>query len=144
MSQVPDLLEEIDVPIDEFLGDAGGYDHAKTYETLNSHEQKTKQVHSIRVVIPPNTGFKPEQENDAIQRKQNIRHLESVGRQKWQKDTGYGRRSGVENAIYRYKTIIGRTLRSKNTANQNTEVKIGVNILNRMKSLGMPKARSVA
>jgi hypothetical protein len=33
---------------------------------------------------------------------------------------------------------------SKNTANQNTEVKIGVNILNRMRSLGMPKARSVA
>lgn len=53
-------------------------------------------------------------------------------------------RSGVENAIYRYKTIIGRTLRSKNTANQNTEVKIGVNILNRMKALGMPKARAVA
>jgi len=63
-------------------------------------------------------------ENNAIQHKQNIRHLESVGRQKWQKDTGYGRRSGVENAIYRYKTIISRTLRSKNTANQNTEVKI--------------------
>jgi len=65
------------------------------------------------------------------------------GRQ-WQKDTGYGRRPGIENSIYRYKTIIGRTLRSKNTANQNTEVKIGVNILNRMKSLGMPKARSIS
>ena len=144
VSQVPDLLEEIDVPIDEFMGDAGGYDHAKTYETLHSHEQKTGQKHSICVVIPPNIGFKPEQENDAIQRKQNIRHLQAVGRQKWQKDTGYGRRSGVENAIYRYKTIIGRTLRSKNTANQNTEIKIGVNILNRMKALGMPKACSVA
>ena len=100
VSQVPDLLEEIDAPIDEFMGDAGGYDHAKTYETLLFHEQKTEQEHSIRVVIPPNTGFKPEQENDAIQRKHNIRHLEAVGRQKWQKDTGYGRRSGVENAIY--------------------------------------------
>ena len=144
VSQVPDLLEEIDVPIDEFMGDAGGYDHAKTYETLRSHEQKTGQEHLICVVIPPNIGFRAEQENDAIQRKHNIRHLEAVGRQKWQKDTGYGRRSGVENAIYRYKTIIGRTLRSKDIANQNTEVKIGVNILNRMKSLGMPKARSVS
>ena len=144
VSQVPDLLKEIDAPIDEFMGDAGGYDHAKTYETLLSHEQKTGQEHSVRAVIPPNIGFNKNQENDAIQRKQNIRHLEAVGRQKWQKDTDYGRRSGVENAIYRYKTIIGRTLHSKNTANQNTEVKIGVNILNRMKSLGMPKARSVA
>ena len=50
----------------------------------------------------------------------------------------------AEDAIYRYKTIIGRTLRSQDTANQNTEVKIGVNILNRMKALDMPKARSVA
>jgi len=57
VSQVPDLLEEIDVPIDDFLGDAGGYDHAKTYETLNSHEQKTKQEHSIRVVIPISKKF---------------------------------------------------------------------------------------
>lgn len=144
VSQVPDLLEEIEVPIDEFMGDEGGYDHAKTYETLISHEQKTGQEHSTCVVVPPNIGFKPEHENDSAQRKKNIHHLHAVGKQKWQKDTRYGRRSGVENAIYRYKTIIGRTLRSKNTANQNTEVKIGVNILNRMKALDMPKARSVA
>jgi hypothetical protein len=144
VSQVPDLLEEIEVPIDEFIGDAGGYDHAKTYETLLHHEQKTGQEHSISAVIPPNIGFKPKHENDSAQRKKNIDHLHAVGRQKWQKDTRYGRRSGVENTIYRYKTIIGRTLRSQDTANQNTEVKIGVNILNRMKALGMPKARSVA
>ncbi len=113
VSQVPDFLEEIDVPIDEFMGDAGGYDHAKTYETLHSYELKTEQEHSICVVIPPNIGFKPEHENDSAQRKKNIHHLHAVGRQKWQKDTRYGRRSGVENAIYRYKTIIGRTLCSK-------------------------------
>ncbi len=80
------------MPIDKFIGDAGGYDHAKTYETLTSHEKKTGKKHSISVVVPPN---------------------------------------------------IGRTLRSKDTANQNTEVKIGVKILTRMKALGMPKARSV-
>lgn len=96
------------------------------------------------VVIPPNIVFKLEQENDAIQRKHNIHYLAAVGRQKWEKDTGYSRMLDVENAIYRYKTIIGRTSRSKNTANQNTEIRIRVNILNRMKALGMPKARSVA
>lgn len=90
MSQVPDLLEEIEVPIDEFISDSGGYDHAQTYETLLSHEQKTGQEYSICVVIPPNIGFKPEQANDAAQCKKNIHHLETVGRQKWQKETKYG------------------------------------------------------
>lgn len=40
------------------MGDAGSYDHAKTYKTLYSHEQKTGQKYSICVVIPPNIGKK--------------------------------------------------------------------------------------
>ncbi|MDP3372430.1 MAG: hypothetical protein Q8S21_06060, partial [Candidatus Paracaedibacteraceae bacterium] len=39
----------------------------------------------------------------------------------------------------RYKTIIGGKLRSKDTDSQNTEVQIGIRILNRMRALGIPK-----
>ena len=42
--------------------------------------------------------------------------------------------------LSRYKTIIGRKLRSKDADNQNTEVQIGVRILNRMRALAYPKA----
>ena len=38
VSQVPDLLAEIDEPISAFYGDAGGYDHPGTYATLDDHE----------------------------------------------------------------------------------------------------------
>jgi len=49
-----------------------------------------------------------------------------------------GRRSLVETAMYRYKTIIGRRLHARTLPNQKTEAKIACNALNRMTSLGMP------
>jgi len=56
----------------------------------------------------------------------------------WQRSSGYCRRSLVETAMYRYKTIIGRRLHARTLPNQKTEAKIGCNVLNRMTSLGMP------
>ena len=144
VSQVADLLAEIDAPIETFYGDAGGYDHTQTYDALYMHEKRLNQKTPIRTVIPPNLGFRSAQESDSDKRKANINLLNEVGRQKWQDITHYGKRSGVENPNYRYKTIIGRTLRSQKTENQNTEIQIGVRILNKMKSLGMPKAKRSA
>jgi hypothetical protein len=40
--------------------------------------------------------------------------------------------------MYRYKTIIGRSLQARTLPNQQTEPKIGCNVLNRMTNLGMP------
>ena len=48
--------------------------------------------------------------------------MNGVGRQKWQDIAQYGKRAGIENTNYRYKTIIGRTLRSQTIENQNTEI----------------------
>ena len=56
----------------------------------------------------------------------------------WQRSSGYNRRSLVETAVYRYKTIIGRKLHARTLPNQRTEAKLGCNILNRMTALGMP------
>jgi len=56
----------------------------------------------------------------------------------WQRSSGYNRRSLVEAAMYRYKTIIGRRLHARTLPNQQTEAKIGCNVLNRMTRLGMP------
>jgi hypothetical protein len=60
------------------------------------------------------------------------------GRIGWQRRSGYNRRSLIETAIYRYKTIIGRRLCARSLSNQRTEAKIGRNALNRMTRLGMP------
>jgi hypothetical protein len=82
--------------------------------------------------------------SDSEKRKDNIKLLNDVGREKWQETTSYGKRSGIENTNSRYKTIIGGKLKSKDSDNQNTEVQIGIRILNRMRTLGIPKGRRVA
>ncbi len=97
VSQVPELLAEIDSPIDTFYGDAGGYDHPGTYATLDNHELRFNQTMPIRTVIPSNLGFRSLQENDSEKRKGNIKLLNDVGREKWQEATSYGKRAGVEN-----------------------------------------------
>jgi hypothetical protein len=56
----------------------------------------------------------------------------------WQRSLGYNRRSLVETAMFRYKTIIGRRLHTRILRNQRTEAKLGCNVLNRMTGLGMP------
>ena len=43
-----------------------------------------------------------------MQRDQHIATIEKHGRIGWQRRSGYNRRSLVETAMYRYKTIIGR------------------------------------
>jgi len=60
------------------------------------------------------------------------------GRIGWQRRSGYNRRSLVETAMYRYKTIIGRRLLARTLSSQQIEAKVGCNVLNRMTSFGMP------
>ena len=56
----------------------------------------------------------------------------------WQRRSGYNRRSLVETAMYRYKTVVGRRLHARTLPNQWSEAKTGCNVLNRMTTLGMP------
>ncbi len=44
----------------------------------------------------------------------------------------------VENTMYRYKTIIGRSMRSRTLDGQRVEVQLACKILNTMTRLGMP------
>ena len=64
--------------------------------------------------------------------------IEQHGRIGWQRRSGYGQRSLVETAMYRYKTLIGRRLHARTLSNQKTEAKIGCSVINRMTRLGMP------
>ncbi|ESZ08537.1 hypothetical protein X737_33835 [Mesorhizobium sp. L48C026A00] len=59
---------------------------------------------------------------------------------KWQASNGYGKRSLVETAIGRYKSIIGRRLRARSLPVQQTEVAIGCTVLNRMLACARPKS----
>jgi hypothetical protein len=74
------------------------------------------------------------------QRDGHITFLAARGRLIWQKESGYGRRSLAENAMVRYKAIIGPRLRARCLAGQRTEAAIGMAILNRMLEAGRQKS----
>jgi hypothetical protein len=76
-------------------------------------------------------------------RNRNVRSIPALGRTEWYARSGYSRRSMVESAVYRYKTIIGRRMRSRGVAGQRVEVKLACGILNTMTELGMPESYRV-
>jgi hypothetical protein len=56
----------------------------------------------------------------------------------WQKATGYGRRSLVETAIGRYKSLIGSRLRARTFPAQQSEAVLTVEALNQMIRVAKP------
>jgi hypothetical protein len=82
-------------------------------------------------------------ETTATQHGQHIASIAKHGRMGWQRRSGYNRRSLIETAMFRYKTIIGRRLHARTLPNQRTEAKIGCGVLNRMTALGMLVAARV-
>jgi len=50
----------------------------------------------------------------------------------------------VENTVFRYKTIISRSMRSRTFDGQRVEVQLASKILNTMTRLGMPDSYRVA
>jgi len=131
---VPDLVEQVGRPIQQVSAD-GAYDKRKCYEAL--------EPTGATVTIPPRRDAKIWQHGnsagEAWQRDKNLRAIRRVGRKRWKKDSGSHRRSLAETAFFRLKTIFGATLRSRNFAQQATELFLRATALNRMTQLGMPQ-----
>jgi len=126
LPQLAAQLEEQE--IDHGYGD-GAYDTRGCYDTLSRH--------GGQAVIPP-------RENAAYwekghPRNQAVSACRKEGRKAWKITVGYHRRSLAETAVYRFKQLIGGTLSARVPANQGTESYVGVAVINRMNTLGMPK-----
>lgn len=68
-----------------------------------------------------------------------IRHIEEYGVDGWMADVDYHRRSLVENAFYRMKTIFSDRLKSRKESTQYTEQCLRAKIINRFNELGLPE-----
>ena len=71
-------------------------------------------------------------------RDRTITWVKQLGRRRWKQVSGYHRQGRVENAFFRYTSIIGDGLRARSPAGQGSEVVLGCAILNRMTALGRP------
>ncbi|MEP5768193.1 IS5 family transposase [Nisaea sp.] len=137
---LPDLLDQVDGPVSQFLGD-GAYDGDPTSDLLAARFGST-----IEVTIPPpkNAILSTNEAKDPTARDCHIADITARGRMAWQKATGYNQRSRVETLMGRWKTVIGPKLKARGFENQKTEAKIGVGILNRMTRLGRPNFERTA
>ncbi len=156
-SQVGPLLAQIPGSIASVTAD-GAYDGEPVYRAVAERQPDPP----VAVVIPPRSTAVPSAAAGIAptQRDQHIQMIGDKGRMGvaargsarvsawngsggWQKAVGYGRRSHAETAMFRYKAIIGSSLRARTLPAQKTETKVACSALNRMTELGMPVSRRV-
>ena len=136
-TRVPALLTQIQAPLASVAADSA-YDKAAVYEAIEAHSPGRR----TRVVIPPQRNATLSQNSNTAMRERD-RHIRAIARhsrREWYKLSGCtkGKRSMVENAVYRYKAIIGPEMRTRTLARQRVEHRVGCEILNKMTALGMP------
>ena len=140
-SQVGPLLGQLPGLIASVTAD-GAYDGEPVYRAVSERQPGPP----VGVVIPPRLTAVPSPASATApsQRDQHIQMIEHKGRMGWQKAVGYGRRSHAETAMFRYKAIIGSSLRARTLPAQKTEAKVACSVLNRTTRLGMPMSQRMA
>ncbi len=112
------------------------------YDTVAVYE--TAAARGATVVVPPaRTANVSRHGPRSAARDRTITSVKQRGRRRWKKTSGYHRQARVENAFFRYKSIIGDGLRARSPAGQGSEAVLGCEILNRMTALGRPASYSI-
>ncbi len=130
-----DLIDAVEGKIKSVTAD-GAYDTIAIYDAAATRGAK--------VVVPPTKNAVVSGRGArAPARDRTIRKVKKIGRRRWKKESCYHRQGTVENAFFRYKSIIGDRLRARHPKGQETEALIGCNVLNRMFELGRPVAVAI-
>ena len=130
-----DLIDKVEGNVSCLTADAA-YDTRGIYEAAGAR--------GATVVIPPTrtatvSGRRPR----SPARDRTIRQVQQAGRRQWKTDSGYHQQARMENAFFRYKVIIGESLRARSRAGQETEAILACNILNQMTQLGRPASYAI-
>jgi transposase len=131
---LPDLLEQTESKIEFVCGD-GAYDFEQCYRAIKKREAKA--------LIPPRSDARIRGKTPFEQRDENLRGIRQLGRKRWKRESTYHRRSLVECAFFRLKTIFSDKLRARRTATQSAEALTRCLAMNRMSMLGMPESYAV-
>ena len=110
-STLPDLLDQIEVPIRRFTAD-GAYDHRLIYERVGA-----TGTEDVVIVIPPRRSAVSAEPTDGpwAQREAALQRIRKVGRREWQKESGYRQQARVENGFFRYKSMLGGGLKARSS-----------------------------
>jgi hypothetical protein len=128
------LLEQTEAQVARVCAD-GAYDFEQCYRAIKKKE--------AIALIPPREDAVVRGKSPFEQRDENVRAITSKGRKAWKQESGYHRRSLVECAFFRLKTLFSDRLRSRRTERQTTEAMVRCAAMNRMTSLGMPQSYAI-
>lgn len=131
---VAGLLEQTSAEIKYVCAD-GAYDFEQCYRAIKKREASA--------LIPPRSDAVRRGKSPFEQRDENLRGIGKLGRKRWKRESTYHRRSLVETAFFRLKTLFSDRLRGKRMDTQAAEANLGCLAMNRMSKLGMPKSYAV-
>jgi len=125
------LLEQTVTAIERVCAD-GAYDFEQCYRAIKRRE--------AIALIPPRRDAVIRGKSPFEQRDENLRGIRQHGRKQWKKKSTYHKRSLVECAFFRLKTIFSDRLRARRMETQSAEARIRCMAMNRMSKLGMPES----
>ena len=125
-SVLPELL--VQIPPEAKIEAVGG---DGTYDTKAARAAIAGR--GALALIPPaqDAMHWPASQAGAQERNEAIEHMARRGKQDWKEQSGYHRRSLVENLMYRFKTLTGDKLWALNVKVQDAELAVRVGIINR-------------
>ena len=124
------LIEAVDGALGRVTADAA-------YETIGFYE--AAGARRATVVVPPTSTANVSRYGPrSSARDRTILAVKETGRRRWKQMSGYHGQARVENAFFRYTSVIGDGLRACSPAGRGTEVVLACNILNQMTGRGRP------
>ena len=130
-----ELVEVVDGEIARVTADAA-YDTVAFYEAAGAR--------GATVVVPPSKTTNVSRRRPRSRaRDRTITHVKTLGRRRWKKEVGYHGQARVENAFFRYKSIIGERLHARSQGGRVAEMVVACNVLNQMTELGRPASYGI-
>jgi hypothetical protein len=137
-SHLPASLDQVGGPISRVSGDRA-YDSGACYEAILAR--------GAVPTIPPRRDARPNRVKDPsphrMERDAVLQRIKEEGRHVWRTASGATRQSLAENAVFRFKALVGVKLTARKFENQRVEALVKCRVLNRMASLGIPRSERI-
>jgi hypothetical protein len=135
---MPDVLDLVHDPAHQVSGDSA-YDIGACYQAIVGR--------GAVPTIPPRRNARLSTAKDPppfrAERDAVIERIKEEGRYSWRTSSGATRQSLAENAVSRFKALLGVKLAAREFDNQRVEALVKCRVLNRMSSLGLPISERV-
>ncbi len=133
------------VMLDQVMGEVGQVSGDRAYDTWKCYQAILAR--GAIPTIPPRRNARLSSVKDPppfkAVRDAVLCRIKSEGRYPWRTSSGATRQSLAENAVSRFKVLLGVQLMSRKLDTQQVEAVVKSRVLNRMAALGMPKSERV-